>query len=219
MTEILGLPAVTAKHQARQSHGFLAGDVPRDLAYRLRETCAAQGIVIHLVPQSQVIPAIKPVRVHRVWLTDDALCVQAPGYEAKMRLDWDTLRLIAVTNTTRKESHQHWETPPKTPIRTPRVITYTEEYAEHQADIFAVPPEGMLLGVRLFSWQVNYAEALGDTRPDALHDANARPASFCLLISSILARATRAHLPPESRALLHGAARGGATASSEGLAG
>ena len=213
LTEILGLPPVAAKHQARQSRGFLAANLPGEMAQRFRDACAGRGIAVQVVPQSDVIPVIKPVRVHHVWITDDALCVQALGQEGKTRLAWDTLRLIAVTDTTRKESFQHWPTPRRTPIITPQVTRYTEEFAEHLADLFALSPQGVVLGVRLFSRQVNYAEALGDMAPDALLDAEARSESFCLLLTSIAARATQVYIPPESRARLTQATPGSAPAS------
>ena len=61
------------------------------------------------MPQSDVVPVIKPVRMHEVRIADDALRLRATGLDATMLLGWDTLRLIAVTKTTHPESFQHWE--------------------------------------------------------------------------------------------------------------
>jgi len=202
LTEILGVPEVTARHQARQSRGFLATDLPQGLAERLKDACVGQGIAVHVVPQGEIIPAIKLARVHQVWITDDALCVQLPGSEAKTQLDWETVRLMAVTTTTRKESFQHWPTPVRDPVVTQRMTTKTEKFAEQLADVLSIPIPGVVFGVRLFSWQVNYAEALGGVAPDALRDINARTNSFCRLLSAIAARATRVYIPPGSQALL-----------------
>ena len=195
LTEALGLPVVTARQQARKTHGFLAVNLSGELAQRLRDACAGRGIGVQLVPQSEVIPAIKPLRMHRVRIADDALWLGTTGPDAKTLLGWNTLRLIAVTKTTRTESFRHWET------GTPsagfgeearlKVTTYTEDYAEYLADVFAVQPDGQMLGARLFSRELNYAEALGDIAPDALVAANARTDGFRLLISTIAARATQ----------------------------
>ena len=206
LIEILGLPAVTARQQARKSHGFLAANLSGELAQRLRDACAEKGIAVQLVPQGDVIPVIKPVRMHQVRIADDGLWLGATGLAAKTSLGWDTLRLMAVTKTTKKESFRHWQT------GTPswafgeeanfRVTTYTEDSAEYLADVFAVQLDGQVLGVRLFSRELNYSEALGDTTPDLLVDANARMEGFRLLILSIASRASQVYDPPESAALL-----------------
>ncbi len=200
LIEILGLPVVTARQQARKSHGYLAANLTGELAQRLRDACAEKGIAVQLVPQGDVIPVIKPTRTHRVRIAEDALWLGASGNDAKMSLGWDTLRLMAVTKTTKKESFRHWETAGGGGRTGPnlKVTTYTEDSAEYLADVFAVQLDGQVLGVRLFSRELNYSEALGDTTPDLLVDANARMDGFRLLVSSIAARATQAYVPPES---------------------
>ncbi len=212
LTEILGLPAVTARQHARRSRGFLATNLPGELARRLQEACAGRGLGVHVVPHSDVIPTIKPLRIHQVWIAEDALWVRATDLDAKTPLAWDTLRLIAVTRTTKKETFRHWKTTGGTGRTGPnlKVTAYTEEYAEYLADLFTIVPPGQVHGVRLVSRELNYAEALGDMTPDAVVDANARTDGFRLLLSSIAARASKAHIPPESRALLAKPARGSA---------
>ncbi len=206
LTEILGLPAVTARQQARKSHGYLAFNLAGESAERLRDACAGRRIGVQLVPQSEVIPVIKPVRTHHVRIAEDALWLGATGSGAKTLLGWDTLRLIAVTKTTKTESFRHWQT--GTPSAgygeeaNLKVTTYTEDYTEYLADVFAIQPHGQVLGVRLLSRELNYSEALGDVAPDALVTANARIDSFRLLVSAIAARATRVYVPPESAGLL-----------------
>ncbi len=202
LIEILGLPVVTARQQARKSHGYLAANLSGELAQRLRDACVEKGIAVQLVPQSEVIPVIKPVRMHQVRIADDGLWLGATGLAAKMLLGWDTLRLMAVTKTTKKESFRHWETTGSADEVKLKVTTYTEDSAEYLADVFAVQPADQVLGVRLFSRELNYSEALGDTTPDLLVDANARMDGFRLLVSSIAARATQAYVSPESAALL-----------------
>ncbi|MEI8375839.1 MAG: hypothetical protein WCJ35_23700 [Planctomycetota bacterium] len=110
LTEILGLPVVTARQQARKSHGYLAANLSEELPQRLRDACAGQGIGVELVPQGDIIPVFKPVRMHQVWITEDALWLGVTGIDAKTSLGWNTLRLIAVTKTTKKELFWHWET-------------------------------------------------------------------------------------------------------------
>ena len=210
LTEILGLPLVTAKQQARKSHGYLAANLSEELAQRLRDACAGQGIGVELVPQGDIIPVFKPVRMHQVWITEDALWLGVTGIDAKTSLGWNTLRLIAVTKTTKNELFRHWETTgggggtvggggtgPNL-----KVTPYTKDYAEYLADVFAIQPAGQVLGVRLFSRELNYSEALGDTAPDALLDANARMEGFRLLVLSIASHASQVYVPPESAALL-----------------
>ncbi len=102
LTEILGLSAVTARQQARKSRGYLAANLSGESAGRLRDACAGRGIGVQLVPQSDVIPVIRPVRMHQVRIADDALWLGATDLDAKMSLRWDTLRLMAVTKTTKK---------------------------------------------------------------------------------------------------------------------
>jgi len=152
LTEILGLPVVTARQQAKKSHGYLAANLSGELAQRLRDACAGRGIGVQLVPQGNVIPVIKPVRMHRVRIAKDALWLGATGSDTKTSLGWNTLRLIAMTKTTKKESFRHWETTSGAPdeVRL-KVTAYTEDYAEYLADVFAVQPAGQVLGVRLFS--------------------------------------------------------------------
>ena len=200
LAEILGLPAVTARQQARNSHGYLAADLSEELARRLRDACAEHGIGVQLVPQSDVIPAIKPVRMHHVRIAEDALWLGATGSDTETSLGWNTLRLITMTKTTKKESFRHWEAKRYADLK---ATAYTEDYAEYLADLFAVQLDGQALGVRLFSRELNYSEALGDMTPDALVDANARMGGFRLLLSSIAARATQVYVPPESLALLN----------------
>ena len=207
LTEILGLPAVTAKQQARKAHGYLAVNVPGALAQRLRDACAGQGIGVQIVPQGDVVPVIKPIRMHQVWIAAEGLWVRATDLDSKTLLGWDTLRLIAVSKTTKKESFRHWETTGSKSEVKLKVTSYSEDYAEYLADIFAIQPDGQMRGVRLFSRALNYHEALGDTAPDAMVDANARVDGFRLLLSSITARATQVYVPPESRALLTKTAR------------
>ena len=207
LTEILGLPAVAARQQARKSHGYLAANLSGELAQRLRDACAGRGIGLQLVPQSEVIPVIKPVRMHQVRIAEDALWLGASDHDAKTSLGWNTLRLIAVTKMTRKELFRHWETTGCRAEVNIKVTPYTEDYTEYLADVFALQPGGQVLGVRLFSRQLNYSEALGDTAPDALVDANARMDGFRLLVSSIAAHAPQVHVSPESLALLDKSAR------------
>ena len=165
LAEIVGLPAVTARQKARNSHGFLANNLPEDLAQRLRNACAGHGIGVQLVPQSEVIPVIKPMRMHRVWITDDALWVRAANLDAKTPLAWDTLRLIAMTKTTKSESFQHWETTGGDDEVRLKVTPYTEDVTEYLVDVFAFRLDGQVLGVRLMSRELNYAEALGNLAP------------------------------------------------------
>ncbi len=204
LAEILGLPAVTTRQQARKSHGYLAANLSGELAQRLRDACAEKGIAVQLVPQGDVIPVIKPTRTHHVRIAEDALWLGASGSDAKTSLGWDTLRLIAVTKTTKKDLFRHWETTGGGGRTGPnlKVTTYTEDSAEYLADVFAVQLDGQVLGVRLFSRELNYSEALGDTTPDLLIDANARMEGFRLLILSIASRASQVYVPPESAALL-----------------
>jgi hypothetical protein len=211
LTEILGLPPVTARQKARKSRGYLASNLSEELARRLRDACSERGLGVQVVPQSDVVPVIKPVRMHQVWIAEDALKLGAAGLDAKMLLGWDTLRLIAVTKTTKKESFQHWDTTNRrTPVVAPRVTTYTEEFAECLADVFAFSPHGQVLGARLLSRELNYAEALGDMIPDAAVDADARMDGFRLLLSAIASRASQLYIPPESLALLSSPARASA---------
>ncbi len=209
LAEILGLPAVTARQQARKSHGYLAANLSGELAQRLRDACAEKGIAVQLVPQGDVIPVIKPTRTHHVRIAEDALWLGASGSDAKTSLGWDTLRLIAVTKTTKKDLFRHWETTGGGGRTGPnlKVTTYTEDSAEYLADVFAVQLDGQVLGVRLFSRELNYSEALGDTTPDLLVDANARMEGFRLLILSIATRASQVYVPPESLALLNKSAK------------
>ena len=149
--------------------------------------------------------------MHQVWIAEDALRLGATGLDAKMLLGWNTIRLIAITTTTRKESFQHWDTANrKVEVVTRRVTTYIEEFAECLADVFALQPHGEVLAVRLMSRELNYSEALGDMTPDALVDSDARMNRFRVLVSSIAARATQVYVPPESQAILTNAARGSA---------
>ena len=204
LAEILGLAAVTARQQAKKSHGYLAINLSGEVAQRLRVACAERGIGVQLVPQSDVIPVIKPVRTHHVRIAEDALWLGASGSDAKTLLGWDTLRLIAVTKTTKKESFRHWETTSgggRDDVKL-KVTAYTEESAEYLADIFAFQINAQVVGVRLFSRELNYSEALGNTAPDALVDANARMDSFRLLVFSIASRASQVYVPPESAAFL-----------------
>ncbi len=144
LTEVLGLPAVTARQQARKSHGYLAAHLPGELARRLRDACAARGIGVQVVPQSDVVPVIKPVRMHEVRIADDALRLRATGLDATMLLGWDTLRL----------DRRYQDDPPgivpalggRQEVWRLKVTTYTEDYAEYLADLFAVQPHGEVLG-------------------------------------------------------------------------
>ncbi len=206
LTEVLGLPGVTANRQAKRSHGYLAVNVSRELAERLRDACAGQGIGVQVVPQSDVIPVIKPMRMHQVRIADDVLWVGNTDLTAKKPLGWKTLRLISVTKTTKKESLLRWETKGFGDEESLKVTTYTEEYGEYLADLFAVQLDGQLHGVRLYSREVNYREALGDMTPDGLIDGHARMDGFRLLLSSIAARATQVYVPPESLAFLNNTA-------------
>ena len=204
LAEILGLAAVTARQQAKKSHGYLATNLSGELAQRLRDACAERGIGVQLVPQSEVIPVIRPVRTHHVRIAEDALWFGATGSDAKTSLGWNTLRLIAVTKTTKKDLFRHWETTGgggREEVKL-KVTAYTEESAEYLADVFAVQFDGQVLGVRLFSRELNYSEALGTLTPDALVDANARMEGFRLLVSAIASRASQVYVPPESAALL-----------------
>lgn len=201
LIEILGLPALTARQQARKSHGYLATNLSEELAQRLQAACAGRGIGVRLIPQSDVIPMVRPMRMHQVRITEDALWLGATGMEAKT-LGWNTLRLIAVTKSTKQDLFHHWETTSSRSEVKLKVTVYTEDYAEYLADVFAVQLDGQVLAVRLFSRELNYCEALGDMAPDAMVDANARMDGFRLLVFSITARATQVYVPPESRALL-----------------
>lgn len=203
LTEVLGLPIVSARQQAKKSHGFLATDLPEPLAQRLRDACIAKGIAVQLVPQSEVVPKIKPARTHRIWIAEEALRVQSAQLEAGTSLPWDTLRLIAVTKTTKKESFQHWETTGgKRGDEVLKVTAYTEDVAVYQADVFAFLSNREVIGLRLISRELNYAEALGEMAPDPLVDANARTNGFRLLLSSLAAHASRIYIPPETWAFL-----------------
>ena len=203
LTEIVGVPAVSARQRTRNSHGFLASELPEELARRLRDACAENGIGVQLVPQSEVIPVIRPVRMHQVWIADDGLYVRASHLDAKISLGWDTLRLIAVTATRKKESFQHWDTAVRGAVMVTHGVTnYTEEFAEYLIDVFAFQANDQVLGVRLLSRELNYAEALGNLAPDVLVDSNARVEGFWLLLSAIASRSTQAYVSPESAALL-----------------
>ena len=153
LTEVLGLPAVTARQQARKAHGYLAANLSGESARRLRDACAARGIGVQLVPQSDVVPAIKPVRMHQVKIAEDALWVGATDIDASMSLRWDTLRLMAVAKTTKKESFRHWENTGFADhgnLGNLKATTYTEDYAEYLADVFAVQPGDQVLGNEAF---------------------------------------------------------------------
>jgi hypothetical protein len=203
LTEIVGVRAVSAKQRTRNSHGFLAHDLPEDLAQRLRDACAEHGIGVQLVPQSEVIPVIKPARMHQVWIAEDSLRLRASHVNVIASLGWETVRLIALTRTTKKESFQHWDTAERrAEVVTHRVTSYTEEFPEYLADLFAFQPNDQVLGVRFLSRELNYAEALGNLAPDVLVDVKAREEGFRLLLFAIVSRSAQAYVSPESAALL-----------------
>ena len=163
------------------------------------------------MPQSEVIPAIKPLRMHRVRIADDALWLGTTGPDAKTLLGWNTLRLIAVTKTrernrsgTGRQARQSAGFGEEARLK---VTTYTEDYAEYLADVFAVQPDGQMLGAAALFTEIELCRSPGLIAPDALVAANARTDGFRLLISTIAARATEAHVPPESLALLTKSAR------------
>jgi hypothetical protein len=47
-------------------HGYLAANLSAESAQRLRDACPGHVIGVQLVPQSDVIPVIKLVRMHQV---------------------------------------------------------------------------------------------------------------------------------------------------------
>ena len=155
-----------------------------------------------LVLQSDVIPVVRPVRMHHVRIAEDALWLGATGSDAKTLLGWDMLRLIAVTKTTKTEMFRHWETKGSRAEVKLKVTAYTEDYAEYLADVFAVQPDRQVLGVEALLAGVELFRSLGNTAPDALVDANARMEGFRLLVLSIASRASQVYVPPESAALL-----------------
>lgn len=203
LAEVLGLPAVTANQQVRRSRGFLATKLSASLAQRLQKACAAHGIAVQVVPQSEVFPVVKLPRVHRVCIADDGLWVQTPGHDANRPIAWDMLRLIAVTKTTKSESFQHWDIAAGEDEGRLKVTAYKDDSIDYLADVFAVQPDREVDGVRLFSRELNYSGVVDAITPDASADANVRVNGFRLLLSSIAAHATHAHVPPESQALLN----------------
>jgi hypothetical protein len=202
LTKIVGLPPAPARLKARKTRGFLATDLPAEVAQRLRDACVERGIEVELVPQNEIIPMIKPVRMHQVWITEDALCVRAGSWDAMVPLGWETVRLVALAKMTRTDSFQHWEMAGDLDAVNLKVTPYVEESAEYLADVFAFQPDGSVLGARLISRELNYSEALGNLAPDILNDANARLEGFRLLLSAIVARAVHAYVPSNSAALL-----------------
>jgi hypothetical protein len=205
LTETCMWPVVTANQRARRSHGYLADNLEWDSARRLQEACAARGLIVHVVPQDEVIPVIKPVRTYRIWIADDALWVRANDRDEKTSLPWDTLRLLVATKTTKTESFLRWTTMASDGGEEGlalKLIPYTDDYTEYMAHVFAISPQGQVSDIRLFSRRLNYAEALGNMAPDAMADANARREGFRLLLGVLAKHAPGVYIPQESQALL-----------------
>ena len=202
LREVAGLSALYANQQARKPHGFLAMNLSNATAQQLREACAGRGIGVRVVPQSDVIPALKPLRVHQLRIADDALCVRTNELDDETRFCWDAIRLIAGSTATRTEKFHKWPTERRgTPIRTMDITAYSESFDETFADIYAFERDRQIIGARLMSRELNYAEALRDlVTSDAMIDFNMRVDGFPLLLSIIISRSPRVYVRPDSMA-------------------
>jgi hypothetical protein len=142
LRETAGLPAYSANQQARKPHGFLAMNLSDAAAQHLRAACVERGIGVHVVSQHDVVPVLKPQRVHQVRLADDALYVRNSELDDETRLCWDSIRLIARSIATRTEKFHHWPTGRN--IVTAHITASNESFDESFADIYAIDRAGQI---------------------------------------------------------------------------
>ena len=145
---------------------------------------------VHVVAEQDLAILPKPVRLHHLWLHDDALWIRRAETGPPVPIAWDTIALIAACRATQTETRMHWSveargvnpdiSPRMQLSSTPRldVSKKTQEFVEYVADIVAWPSGGPLDRLRLNSREVNYQEALGADAPDPQTVPQARILGF-----------------------------------------
>jgi len=206
LKQALGMHLVAATRQARNSPGFLAEELDRGAAEQLQRACEARAMPTHLVAQEEVVILPRALRVHSLWVAEDALWICRSPTSPKEPIRWDSVALIAACQTMKKESFHRWSADfnPVNDVSELKVQKYSQDFIEHVADLFGMAADGGLLRGRLGSRELNYKQALGVDRADPRLDTGKRFASFRLVLSRIFTKAARAQMPPEPIALLGG---------------
>jgi hypothetical protein len=207
LVDALGLHPTTAKRHARRSGGFLAENLEPDVAERLRQACFDGGMAVHVIAQDEAVVLPKPLRVHSLGIAEEALWICQSPAAPRAPVGWESLLLIAAHHLQKTETYLRWRITPDTSREDGtelRVESRVRNSPEYLADLVASSADGSLLRLRLWSRELNYQQALGVDLPDPRHTPNARLESFRLVLARIHARASRAHVPRETLALLGG---------------
>jgi hypothetical protein len=202
LATVLKMPVADATSRAKRSHGFLAENLSGAQAEWLQQALESIGVAAHRMPAKDVVALPRPVRVHELWILDDALQVLAGQVGPREAVPWGRIVLIAASPVMKTEHYHHWQTTQDYRTSNLEVTSYAEDSVEWLVDLFASSAAGGFVTYRLMSREINYAEALGADRPDPNVVLKWRLASFCMLIGRMVARAGKAQVSAETVELL-----------------
>ncbi len=206
LTEVLGMHPTMAKQRARRPRGFLAEKLDGDMALRLHRVCRRSGLVTYVVREGDVVTLPKPVRIHALWIADDALWYRRGPTGRKSSLAWDGIVLMAAYEMVRKESFYRWSAQYSSAGHNSELHAdeYWKDYKEYVADVVGLGAGGGMVRLRLESRGLNYQEALGADAPDILHRKNAQDDGFRLVLARIHGHSPKVSVPPETLVVLGG---------------
>ena len=178
-----GFPRPAALRLATRARWIAWEHAPADAAAAVCAGLAAGGLSARVVPQSAVVAAAPPRRVHVLKLDGDALGVQLKYTGPPEWIAWTDVLVLSAgaikTETTKKEVNE---------LVTAHGERYTDERVQVDisrkilADIYAqVPGHAELLYLRLNSREVNYAQSIGGSIQEGWRKSShcSWPASAC----------------------------------------
>jgi hypothetical protein len=189
-------PPPVAVRLAHRAKWFLWENAPSAPAQVLGQGLTAAGYATRVVPQSAVVAAAPPRRVHVLKLDGDALGVQLKYTGPPTWILWQDVLVLSAgairTETTRRETTEVLLLSGERMVDT-RTLTDIERAV--LADIYVLSA-GELLYLRLNCHEVNYAQTTGGSVKEGWRE------KFSLLLARLGLRATSAVISPQTEALL-----------------
>jgi hypothetical protein len=189
-------PRPVALRLAARARWFVWENAPQEPAAAVARGLSAAGFAARALPQSAVVPATAPRRVHVLKLEDGALGVQLKYTGPPQWIAWNQVLVLSAgaikSHTTKSHSSE-------TQLLHGERIVDTRVQVEITRAILAdliVDADGELLHLRLNCHEVNYAETIGGSIHEGWRE------KFSLLVARLGLRATSALISRETEALL-----------------
>jgi hypothetical protein len=192
------MPRPVAMKMANRARWIVWENTTADAAQRVCGAISAAGVPASVVPQTAVVPATNPRRVHVLKLDGDALGIQLKYTGPPAWVAWNDVLVVSAgairTETTTTEQTETYLPAGQKLVDTRVKIDISRAIL---AELYAHAAGGQnLLYIRLHCHEVNYAQTIGGSVQESWRE------KFSVVLARLGLRSTSSLISPQTESLL-----------------